>query len=131
MENLKSRKSIIKKMMNGKKGALKELNLSEHKHPAWSDKGYANNHYTVTIQSQAPMAVGSTISYAIKALVQRHDNKPLTRHWAELQSIKNEIWGESAVAVEFYPDEKELINDANVYWLWIVNKDNFPIPVKG
>ena len=128
MSDIKSRKSIIKKMMKGEKGEIKELNLSEHQHPDWSDRGYANNHYTITVQSQAPMIVGSTVSYAIKALVQRHDNKPLEKHRSELQYIKNEIWGKDAIGVEYYPDEHELINDQNVYWLWIVNQDIFPIP---
>jgi hypothetical protein len=127
MQNTPARKATVKKMLKKSKGLFNKVDISQAGH-AWADLCYMNNHYTVTIQSNAPMSHGVS---AIKALVQRHDNKPLTRHWRELQAIKNELWGESAIAVEYYPDENDLVNDANVYWLWIVDRTNFPIPLKG
>lgn len=56
----------------------------------------------------------------IKAMIQRHDDKPIPGHWRQLQNIKNELFGTESVAIEVYPRESELIDDANIYWLHIL-----------
>lgn len=40
--------------------------------------------------------------------------------WHEAQRIKDEIAGENATAVEVYPPRAEIVDDANMYHLWIV-----------
>ena len=49
--------------------------------------------------------------------------------------IKNSLpmLGKDFVALEIYPPEKELINDANVYHLWVFSKSSFrpPFTIRG
>jgi hypothetical protein len=45
--------------------------------------------------------------------------------WDELQSVKNEVFGEEATCVEVYPPEGEVVNDANIRHLWLVPPGTF------
>lgn len=67
---------------------------------------------------------------AIKALVQTIDDRPIHHHWSEMQRIKNEIFGEETVAVEFYPRQSELVDNFNIYWMWIFPEGVLPMPTK-
>lgn len=40
--------------------------------------------------------------------------------WPEMQRIKDEIAGVDATGVEVYPPSTEVVDDANMYHLWIV-----------
>jgi len=40
--------------------------------------------------------------------------------WWEAQRIKNEIAGEAATAVEVYPPASEVVDEADMYHLWIL-----------
>ncbi len=40
--------------------------------------------------------------------------------WAEKQRIKNELFGESRLAIEVYPAQDRLVDEANMYHLWIL-----------
>lgn len=40
--------------------------------------------------------------------------------WPEMQRIKSEIAGEEATAVEVYPPESEVVDDANMYHIWVI-----------
>lgn len=40
--------------------------------------------------------------------------------WWEAQRIKNEIAGVNATAVEVYPPQSEVVDDADAYHLWIL-----------
>ena len=45
--------------------------------------------------------------------------------WPEMQRIKDEIAGEDATAVEVYPPAAEIVDEANMYHLWILTS---PLP---
>lgn len=47
--------------------------------------------------------------------------------WAEKQRIKNELFGADRVAIEVFPTEAELVDEANMYHVWIMPK-GFIIP---
>lgn len=47
--------------------------------------------------------------------------------WSEKQKIKNEIFGENATAIEVFPSEKNLVDEANMYHLWVLPND-FKLP---
>ena len=47
--------------------------------------------------------------------------------WAEKQQIKNELFGTNRTAVEVYPTEDRLIDTADVYHLWVFDK-NYKLP---
>lgn len=40
--------------------------------------------------------------------------------WAEKQRIKNEIFGTERCAVEVFPAMTELVDEANMYHLWVL-----------
>ncbi|HBZ80934.1 MAG TPA: hypothetical protein DEP07_11175 [Brevibacillus sp.] len=40
--------------------------------------------------------------------------------WREKQRIKNELFGSEATAIEFFPKESELVDEANMYHLWVL-----------
>ena len=47
--------------------------------------------------------------------------------WAEKQQIKDELFGKNRVAIEVFPPEDRLIDVADVYHLWVFEK-NFRMP---
>lgn len=50
--------------------------------------------------------------------IRRHD-QGTNVGWADKQRVKNELFGPNVQAIEFFPPESELVDDANIYWLWI------------
>ena len=59
--------------------------------------------------------------------IRRHDEKPnLT--WKEKQRIKNELFGDELIALEVFPKQSELIDQANMIWLWVLPAD-FDLPL--
>jgi hypothetical protein len=44
-------------------------------------------------------------------------NKPISS-WVVLQSIKNHFWGEETLAVEIFPPQRFVINEAHTRHLW-------------
>lgn len=56
-----------------------------------------------------------------KAMIRRSDAKPIDS-WSDLQRVKNEIFGPEIEAIQFFPPQSELIDDANLYWLFIEQK---------
>lgn len=79
--------------------------------PSWMTRAYQNNRYTVMVQDDCKTTSGP----AIRAMIQAHDDRPITYHWSEIQKIKNQIFGEETWAVEYYPAESELRDDYNIY----------------
>lgn len=47
--------------------------------------------------------------------------------WAEKQRIKNELFGAETVAVEVFPAMSELVDEANMYHLWVL-PDGMKLP---
>ena len=47
--------------------------------------------------------------------------------WAEKQQIKDELFGKNRTAIEVYPKEDRLVDVADVYHLWVFDK-NFNLP---
>lgn len=65
--------------------------------------------------------VGKTIlgMPAEKVMIRRSDSEPIYS-WSDLQRIKNEIFGEEAVGIQLFPKQSELVDDANLYWMWVL-----------
>lgn len=47
--------------------------------------------------------------------------------WKEKQFIKDSLFGEDRVAIEVFPTKDRLVDEANMYHLWIFEK-NFELP---
>ena len=67
--------------------------------------------------------------WAICVRVQKHDDLPIPNHWREMMNIKNEIFGEEATAVEYYPAKSKLQDLHNIYWFYIFPDGVLPIPI--
>lgn len=52
-----------------------------------------------------------------KAMIRRCDSQPIYS-WYDLQRLKNEIFGEETMAIQAFPPQGDLVDDANIYWLW-------------
>lgn len=78
---------------------------------------FVNNRYTVFWHERelGPSPWGASI---VRLACLRADGAA-KHEWADLQRIKNEIVGPGARAVEVYPPRSELIDDANLYHLWV------------
>jgi hypothetical protein len=50
--------------------------------------------------------------------------------WREKQKIKNELWGEEYTAVEVFPSKQELVDEANMYHIWIFKDYKLPFTIK-
>jgi hypothetical protein len=83
--------------------------------PSWMTRVYKNNRYIVMIDDHKKTTHGE----AICAMIQAVDAKPIPNHWAEIQRIKNAIFGKEAMGIEYYPPQSKLTDDANIYWLWV------------
>lgn len=55
----------------------------------------------------------------LNLMVRRHDDQPI-RSWRDMQRIKSELMGAERVAIEVYPAESALVDDANMYHLWVL-----------
>lgn len=118
----KLQKKRAKELLSRQPGELKEINLSTSSTvPDGMTHAFSNNRYVVMVFRDAHLSIAGVDAPAIKVMVQRHDDKPIPRHWSELQNIKNIIFGHEANAIEFYPPHSELIDQANIYWLWVVD----------
>lgn len=68
----------------------------------------------------------TTHGYATRALIQTVDDKPIQNHWSELQKIKNFLFSPETVAIEYYPRQSKLVDEHNIYWLWVFPGDTIP-----
>ena len=58
--------------------------------------------------------------------VSRCDNKDGIP-WDDLQELKNEYLGRDSCAIEFYPPERDVINEVNMRHLWEVDPGLVPM----
>lgn len=91
--------------------------------PAGVTRAYQNNRYLVQVHDNRMTSHGP----AILAHIMRLDGQPV-HNWPELQRVKNEVFGNHATAIEYYPPAREVIDVCNIYWLWIYPDGVIPKP---
>jgi hypothetical protein len=79
----------------------------------------ANNLYAVLIRRFVDENGNQVTHLAIRTASQ------LEPPWRDLQRIKNEICGEEATAVQVMPPASELIDEADMYHMWVLS-DRLP-----
>ena len=57
----------------------------------------------------------------------RRNDEGTNISWSEKQRVKDEICGKDAIAVEVFPPEEELIDEVNMFWLWVF-PDGYKLP---
>lgn len=115
-EQKRARKKAADKLMMLTPGKLEPVDMSKASHPEWMTRAFRNNRYCVMIADSCPMTIGPP---AIKAMIQRHDDKPIPNHWSEIQKIKNELFGPDKIAIEYFPAQSRLVDVHNIYWIFI------------
>lgn len=122
---IKQRLRVAEKMKRQPEGKFVAIDLSERPRPHWMTRAYGNNRYIVMIMDNATTDKGP----AIRAMIQTVDDRPIINHWSEIQRIKNEIFGEGVTAVEYYPKQTDLVDEHNIYWIWIFPDGILPLPI--
>ncbi len=87
-------------------------------------RAFRNNRYIVTVYDYSETTAG----YAIRAMIQSLTGEAF-HNWEDLQRVKNECFGEDVVAIEYYPAQAEVRNSHNIYWLWIFEPGQIPLPI--
>ena len=82
---------------------------------------HRNNYYTV-LEAQRVTEWGAVAHLAIR----RHDEK-MTDSWKDKQRIKDTLKGAIFTAIEVFPTENDLIDEANMAHLWVLPTTT-PIP---
>lgn len=126
MNLTRERIKIAEKLRKQPETPFEEIDLAARPHPIWMTRCFRNNRYTVMIMDDHKTTKGN----AIRAMVQAHDDQPIKNHWAEMQRIKSEVFGPEVTAIEYYPKASELIDQHNIYWLWIFPEGVLPEPIK-
>lgn len=93
----------------------KAMNLDSTFRP---DRVFQNNKFIV----QVFLRVLRPDGFFTKAMIRRSDAQPV-RSFNDLFRIKNEIFGDEIEAIQFFPKKSELIDAANLYWLFIREKE--------
>lgn len=99
----------------------REKKAHEHEVP---DECWANDIYEVFVYKGDK--VPNQTAYEITWLsFKRKDRAPI-QNWRDIQQIKNDVCGKQYTAVEIYPAEKNLIDCANQYHLWVFTDGTVP-----
>ena len=81
-----------------------------------------NNWYYLVQISKAQSAWGE-----IEHMQIRRNDANAHIGWAVMQRIKNELIGPDRIAVEVYPKQDQVIDQANIYHLWVL-PEGFELP---
>lgn len=83
---------------------------------------FMNSRYQVAVwEGLAPEPYGHYAHLSIKT-----NDRSAAHDWRDYQRIKNEIVGHEFEAVELYPAESRLVDNANQYHLWCFREYQFP-----
>ena len=63
----------------------------------------------------------------VRLIIRRHDSTKPGCPWSHKQRIKTELMGADRMAVEVFPAEEDLIDQAHCYHLWVFPED-FSLP---
>lgn len=116
----RAQRSVIQRTHStGKWGPWRELPIPDGfraKYPACSEcsRFMVNGIYSVQVYE-----LETDWGQIDHLLIRRHDEQP-ERRWAAMQRIKNELGGPDRVAIEVYPAQGDLVDQANLYHLWVL-----------
>jgi len=126
MSQERERRLLAKKLMKQPVTKFKEVDLKTVSFiPFGMTRAFKNTRYMVMVFDNRKVSTG----FAIQVLIQKHDDTPILNHWSEIQKIKNEIFGNEITAIEYFPPESKLVNQYNIYWIWIFPDGVLPTPM--
>lgn len=77
------------------------------------DRGYTDSEYAVLVRTVESEKYGPVLHAAIRNVL--NNDIP----WRDKQRIKNDLFGEERIAIEFFPKTSDLIDEAGMYHLWV------------
>lgn len=86
---------------------------------------WINDQYQVSVKQFNHPAHGIMTHLSIKNLEKSH----LAHDWRKMMQIKNQLVGEECEAVEIYPPESKLVDNANQYHLWCFNNPMYTLGI--
>ena len=119
-EMMRASRKLGKKMMKLPPNPFDEMMFGEimnicGKYKRIPDRVWKNNHFVVQLFRKERHILGKLMD---KVMIRRNDAEPI-REWHCLQEIKNQIVGENGTAIQVFPPQNELVDVANMYWLFI------------
>lgn len=93
----------------------RKLYAAHGENPPPDDEIWVNEEYQAHVRYLSERGKAGVLHLSIK----RHDKKP-ARDWRELQSIKNEVAGWEREALELFPAESRLVDQADQTHLWVL-----------
>ena len=85
---------------------------------------FINCHYVVQVRH---VVNHPTFGEFVHLWIRNNDGSTF-HDWREFQRIKNELVGEDWTAVEVYPPESEVVDDANIYHLFCFQNEDGKFP---
>jgi hypothetical protein len=84
---------------------------------------WANDEYWAVLDKNCTVGIHTTfLDHPLWHLsIRRRDEKTL-HDWRVFQGIKNKVVGEEFEAIELYPADSRIMDTANVYHLWIIER---------
>lgn len=79
---------------------------------SWLEDSYLNNRYSVQFSR-----IGGELEM-LHLWIRRHDGE-MPRSWADLQRIKDELVAVDRVAVQVFPAQEDLVDEADMAHLWV------------
>lgn len=77
------------------------------------DRAYSNGKYAVMVRT-----IDTEWGKVDHACIRNTGSTDIT--WREKQKIKNELFGKERVAIEVFPAESDLVDQANMYHIWVL-----------
>ncbi|ULL14330.1 hypothetical protein DVH26_07640 [Paenibacillus sp. H1-7] len=98
---------------------------SKHVGTGWFgelNKSWVDETYRYAVMSRTIQTEWGTVEHVC---MRNLDNTDIP--WAEKQLIKNELFGTDRTAIEVFPTDAELVDEANMYHIWVLPK-GFVLP---
>jgi len=128
----RAKEKHVKRLMSGGFTKFEDITQSERSQHLIRMMGikpvkiYLNGLFVVQVYAHA-----CEWGECLRVMIRWNDARP-DHDWAMFQRIKNELFGESRVALEVYPSEEHKQNVANMYWLFVLPEGfNCPIEIRG
>lgn len=102
-----------------------ELELAIAELRSYYEEIWKNDRYQVLVRRD--VAVGKDWPSMIHLSIKRLD-RGVIHDWRDLQTIKNELVGANHEAVELYPADSRLVDQANQYHLWVLAESGIRFP---
>lgn len=115
-------KTVIKNQMKKAASKFEEMTrqeildrLAKYEHQRIPMRVWINNQYVVQLY-RGDRKIGGALWD--KLMIRRNDEEEI-RDFYTLQEIKNDICGPEMAAIQVFPPHSELVDVANLYWLFI------------